>query len=105
MLVLARNDRAEAEAAALRLLQDGTTPVDVIAAMSDELALGALAAAHRLNRSIPAQLAITGWDDTPAAATAGLTTIAQSLRPQGELCARRAQSRHVDYQWSLLALH
>ncbi|PPK92454.1 DNA-binding LacI/PurR family transcriptional regulator [Kineococcus xinjiangensis] len=88
VLVLARNDRAEAEAATQRLLQDSETPVDAIAAMSDELALGALAAAHRLDRSIPAQLAVTGWDDTPAAAAAGLTTIAQSLRHQGELCAR-----------------
>ena len=88
VVVLARNDRAEAEAASLRLLQDGGTDVDAIAAMSDELALGALQAAQHLGIAVPARLAVTGWDDSPSAASAGLTTIAQSLREQGELCAR-----------------
>jgi DNA-binding LacI/PurR family transcriptional regulator len=88
VVVLTRNDRAEAEAAALRLLQDGRTGVDAIAAMSDELALGVLQAARHLGITVPEQLAVTGWDDGAAAASAGLTTIAQSLREQGELCAR-----------------
>jgi DNA-binding LacI/PurR family transcriptional regulator len=87
VVVLARNDRAEAETAALRLLQDrATTGVDAIAAMSDELALGVLQAAQRVD--VPAKLSVTGWDDSAAAASAGLTTVAQSLRDQGELCAR-----------------
>jgi DNA-binding LacI/PurR family transcriptional regulator len=88
VVVLARNDRAEAEAAALRLLQGDNTDVDAIAAMSDELALGVLHAARRLGIDVPTQLAVTGWDDSAAAASASLTTIAQSLREQGELCAR-----------------
>jgi DNA-binding LacI/PurR family transcriptional regulator len=87
VVVLARNDRAEAEAAALRLLESGID-VDAIAAMSDELAFGVLQAAQRLGIDVPGQLAVTGWDDSAAAASAGLTTIAQSLRDQGELCAR-----------------
>src|SRR3954447_11836866 len=84
--VLARNDRAEAEAAALRLLQDAG--VDAVAAMGDELALGVLQAARRLGLEVPAEVAVTGWDDSAAAGPAGLTTVAQSLREQGELCAR-----------------
>jgi DNA-binding LacI/PurR family transcriptional regulator len=88
VVVLARNDRAEAEAAALRLLQDDDAGVDAIAAMSDELALGVLRAARRLGVDVPARLAVTGWDDGPAAASADLTTVQQSLREQGELCAR-----------------
>ncbi len=88
VVVLARNDRAEAEAAALRLLRDDDTGVDAIAAMSDELALGVLNAARRLGIEVPGRLAVTGWDDSAAAASARLTTIAQSLRAQGELCAR-----------------
>jgi DNA-binding LacI/PurR family transcriptional regulator len=71
-----------------RLLRDGGTGVDAIAAMSDELALGGLRVAHRLGITVPTQLAVTGWDDGGAAAATGLTTIAQSLREQGELCAR-----------------
>jgi DNA-binding LacI/PurR family transcriptional regulator len=88
VVVLARNDRAEAETAALRLLEDGE--VDAVAAMSDELALGVLRAAQRLGLAVPARLAVTGWDDSASAGPAGLTTVAQSLREQGELCARLA---------------
>jgi DNA-binding LacI/PurR family transcriptional regulator len=88
VVVLARNDTVEAEQAAARLLDDGT--VDAVAAMSDQIALGVLRAARRLGRGVPDQLAVTGWDDSPAAEAAGLTTVAQSLREQGATCARRA---------------
>ena len=88
VVVLARNDRAEAAAAALRLLADAGTKVDAVAAMSDEMALGVLEAARELGTPVPAGLAVTGWDDSASAAAAGLTTIAHSLREQGELCAR-----------------
>ena len=88
VVVLARNDTVEAEAAAVRLLRDFEPPVDAVAAMSDELAFGVLRAARHLGVAVPGRLAVTGWDDTAAGAPAGLTTIAQSLREQGELCAR-----------------
>ena len=58
--------------------------------MSDELAFGVLRAATHLGRRVPGDLAVTGWDDTPQAAAAGLTTVAQSLRDQGAHCARLA---------------
>jgi DNA-binding LacI/PurR family transcriptional regulator len=58
--------------------------------MSDELALGALRAAARDGWEVPGAVAVTGWDDTDAAAPAGLTTVRQSLRDQGERCARIA---------------
>jgi DNA-binding LacI/PurR family transcriptional regulator len=77
------------EAFADELLRGGDPP-DAIAAMSDELALGALRAASRTGRSVPDAVAITGWDDSDAAAFAGLTTLRQSLRDQGRRCARIA---------------
>ena len=77
------------EAVAGQLLRGGDPP-DAIAAMSDELALGALRAAAGTGRAVPGAVAITGWDDTDAAAPAGLTTVWQSLRDQGERCARIA---------------
>jgi DNA-binding LacI/PurR family transcriptional regulator len=86
VVVLARADRGEAETAALRLLRD--TGTDAVAAMSDELALGVLRAAEHLGATVPGGVAVTGWDDSPTAAAAGLTTVAHSLREQGELCAR-----------------
>jgi DNA-binding LacI/PurR family transcriptional regulator len=58
--------------------------------MSDELALGALRAAAHGGVPVPRGLAVTGWDDTEAAAPAGLTTVAQSLHDQGARCARLA---------------
>ncbi len=83
------NHIAEGEAFARELLQGAEAP-DAIAAMSDELALGALRAAANLGVRVPDRLAVTGWDDCDAAAPAGLTTLAQSLREQGAHCARVA---------------
>jgi DNA-binding LacI/PurR family transcriptional regulator len=83
------NATAHGEAFAEELFR-GDDPPDAIAAMSDELALGALRAAARAGRSVPRAVAITGWDDSDAAAPAGLTTLRQSLRDQGNRCARIA---------------
>jgi DNA-binding LacI/PurR family transcriptional regulator len=83
------NHAAEGEAFAAELFA-GDDPPDAIAAMSDELALGALRAAARAGLAVPDTVAVTGWDDADAAAPAGLTTVAQSLREQGALCARVA---------------
>jgi len=83
------NATAHGEAFADELFR-GDDPPDAIAAMSDELALGALRAAARTGRSVPHAVAITGWDDSDAAAPAGLTTLRQSLRDQGNRCAHIA---------------
>ncbi len=87
--VCPHNSAAHGEALAHALLADETPP-DAIAAMSDELALGALRAADRAGIEVPAALAVSGWDDSEAAAAAGLTTLAQSLREQGVRCAHLA---------------
>ena len=89
VLVCARNSAAEGEAAAQELLRRPDRP-DAIAAMSDELALGALRAAALSGVPVPDGLAVTGWDDTDAAGPADLTTVAQSLHDQGARCARLA---------------
>jgi DNA-binding LacI/PurR family transcriptional regulator len=83
------NTVADGEAFVLELLR-GAEPPDAIAAMSDELALGALRAAASTGLRVPDDVAVTGWDDSDAAAPAGLTTLAQSLRDQGADCARVA---------------
>ena len=85
--VCARNSTDEAYDVAAGLLA-GADPPDAVAAMSDELALGVLRAADRLGCHVPDEVAVSGWDDTGYAASAGLTTIAQSLRDQGRDCAR-----------------
>jgi DNA-binding LacI/PurR family transcriptional regulator len=78
--VCSHNSASQGAALAAELLDGG--PPDAIAAMSDELALGAL-------RTAPG-IGVTGWDDSEAAAPAGLTTVWQSLRDQGATCARIA---------------
>jgi DNA-binding LacI/PurR family transcriptional regulator len=83
------NATALGEAMSGELFRGGDPP-DAIAAMSDELALGALRAAAQAGRTVPGAVAITGWDDSDAAASAGLTTVRQSLRDQGRRCARAA---------------
>jgi DNA-binding LacI/PurR family transcriptional regulator len=83
------NSAASGEALTEELLA-ADQPPDAIAAMSDELALGALRAIDRAGVAVPGELAVTGWDDSDAAAPAGLTTLAQSLRVQGVRCAQIA---------------
>ncbi|HEV2086712.1 MAG TPA: substrate-binding domain-containing protein, partial [Cryptosporangiaceae bacterium] len=90
--VCSTNDAALGAEHVAELLAGAHAP-DAVAAMSDELALGALRAATDAGLPVPDVLAVTGWDDTAAAAPAGLTTISQSLRAQGAQCARLALGR------------
>ena len=105
VVICASNSATEAEHRAAELLAAPDAP-DAVAAMGDELALGVLRAAARLGRRVPEDLAVTGWDDTPEARQAGLTTIAQSLRDQGAHCARLAVGETPDHpyepDWTLI---
>src|SRR4051794_11394480 len=86
---VAVNSRDEGHRAALALL-DATPRPTAVLAMSDELAVGALAAARELGLRVPGDLSVVGWDDLPSARAGdpALTTIAQSLHDQGRTCAR-----------------
>jgi DNA-binding LacI/PurR family transcriptional regulator len=88
---VAANDREHGEIAAGALL-DGPEPPTGLLCMSDELAIGALRAAQRRGIAVPGELSVVGWDDTAEALRADppLTTIHQSLRDQGRLCAELA---------------
>ena len=86
--ICATNSTDAGEAHARTLLKDDPPP-DAIAAMSDELALGAMRAVAQAGVAVPEALALTGWDGSPAAARAELTTLSQSLREQGADCARQ----------------
>src|SRR3954471_2283098 len=86
VVVCAHNDAAEAERATATLLASPEPP-DAIAAMGDQQAAGVLRAARAAGRDVPGDVAVTGWDDAPVAVDLGLTTVAQSLRAQGSVCA------------------
>ncbi len=64
----------------MRHLLASTPGLDAVAAMSDQLALGAL-------REAAGQVRVSGWDDSDVAREHRLTTVAQSLREQGAACA------------------
>jgi DNA-binding LacI/PurR family transcriptional regulator len=83
--VAARTDPRHAAATAAELL-DVCEP-DAVVAMSDQLALAVLDVARRRGLRVPVDIAVAGWDDGPAAADAGLTTVTQSLFDQGRSCA------------------
>lgn len=79
LLATSRESAAEAGAAAGTLLHRGVTAV---VCASDTLALGALRAAAGRD------LAVVGFDDTPAAAELGLSSVAQ---PVGEAASRAVE--------------
>ncbi|MBI9113796.1 LacI family DNA-binding transcriptional regulator [Sanguibacter suaedae] len=100
----ATNDDDEARTLAEQMLTLDP-PLDAIAAMSDEQALGVLAAAAASAVPVPERLTVSGWDASRAAAAAGLSTVAQDLRAQGASCARIAlggpAEDHAD-RWSVV---
>jgi DNA-binding LacI/PurR family transcriptional regulator len=102
--VCSRNDRAQAESLTDQLLRGPGRP-DTIAAMSDEQAAGALRAIRAAGLRVPDDIAVSGWDDSPAAAHLGLTTIRQSLRDQGSACATAALDGPLGHEaapWTLV---
>jgi DNA-binding LacI/PurR family transcriptional regulator len=86
---VAVNSRDEGRRAALALLQATPRPTAVLA-MSDELAVGVLAAARELDLRVPDDVSVLGWDDSSSARDSepALSTIGQSLHDQGRLCAQ-----------------
>lgn len=66
------------------ILSHNPRPTALICA-NDDMAVGALFAAHKMGLEIPADLSITGFDDTPVSALIWppLTTIHQPIREMG----------------------
>ena len=86
-------------ARAAKTLLDGPATPDLILAMSDEMALGALQAADARGISMPGQLGLTGWDASAAGTAKGLTSVHQDLREQGASCARAALMGSFEPEW------
>ncbi|AMP04858.1 LacI family DNA-binding transcriptional regulator [Collimonas pratensis] len=69
-------------------------------AVSDTLAIGALSALRQLNKRVPEEVAVVGFDDIAIAAQTwpALTTIAQPMRALGETAAQLLLQRLADPQ-------
>jgi LacI family transcriptional regulator len=70
-------------------LFESPRPVDAIMCANDEVAAGVSQAATASGRAVPADVAITGWDDTPVASRLHppLTTVAQPMHELGRRAA------------------
>jgi DNA-binding LacI/PurR family transcriptional regulator len=73
-----------------RALLEVPDPPTAVLAMSDRFALGVLAAARALGRTVPRDVSVVGFNDIEAAAHArpALTTVRQPLRLKGYAAAR-----------------
>ncbi len=87
--VCALNDAEHARQATTTLLAAGQQ-VDGLAAMSDQQALGARDALLAAGLTIPDNLTLGGFDDSPQAAAVDLTSVHQSLHDQGARAAHLA---------------
>lgn len=72
-------------------LLGGDHGISALVCANDDMAAGALLAAHKLGLRIPEEIAITGFDDTPVSQIVWppLTTIHQPLRAMGERAVER----------------
>jgi DNA-binding LacI/PurR family transcriptional regulator len=80
-------------AEALNALLDRRPELTAVCALTDVLALGALAGARQRGITVPTDLTITGYDDVPEAALAGLTTVAQQHGEKPMMCWRTNPNR------------
>jgi DNA-binding LacI/PurR family transcriptional regulator len=87
-VVTAGANTEEAGRAAGARVVAGVRRPTAIAAISDALALGVLAALRERGLTPGADVAVTGFDDIPAAAPAGLTTVRQPIAEKGRLMGR-----------------
>lgn len=79
----------------LPLIAGGRPPTAVVAG-SDEIAIGALAAARRRGLRVPGDLSVVGTDDHAFAEALGLTTIRQDVETQGRVAASMLIERIVE---------
>lgn len=80
-------DRAAGRVAGGKLLDRADRPTAIVC-ISDLMALGVLEAAEERGVAVPQQLSVAGFDDIPAAARAGLTTVRQPHQEKGAAALR-----------------
>jgi DNA-binding LacI/PurR family transcriptional regulator len=84
-ILVTERDSNEREAGALgaAALLDADPKLTAIMCTTDIMALGALDELSVRGMSVPGDVTVTGFDDVPAAAEVGLTTVRQPLEQKG----------------------
>ncbi|MBK8445859.1 MAG: LacI family DNA-binding transcriptional regulator [Micropruina sp.] len=87
-------DVASGQALGVRI-GTGELTCDAVVCVNDDVALGVYMELRRRSIGVPTDVAITGWDDTPATryTTPGITTVAQPVRQLGRVAAARLVAR------------
>lgn len=75
----------DAGVTALHALLQRDPDITAVCCFGDVLAIGALEGAHQRGLNVPGDLTVTGFDDVPEAARAGLTTVRQPLFEKGRI--------------------
>ncbi|MGH2427596.1 MAG: LacI family DNA-binding transcriptional regulator [Candidatus Limnocylindria bacterium] len=90
---------SEGRTAAVELIACPERP-DAIVSANDEIAMGVLAAARGAGLAIPQDLAVTGWDDIPAAGHLAppLTTVRQPMLELGRRAAELLRDRITNHR-------
>lgn len=106
--VCSLNDATQARAAT-QALHASRQQLDGLVTMSDQQALGARVALLDAGRRIPEDVTLGGFDDSPEARSADLTSIHQSMRDQGARSARLALDAPTEPEnqdaWHLVERH
>lgn len=86
---------AEGYGAAIRILEERADEIDAVVAANDLIGIGALHAADDLGLRIPADIAVTGVDDTELAQVSrpGLTSVDLGAAERGRLAAELLLAR------------
>ncbi|MGI3781435.1 MAG: LacI family DNA-binding transcriptional regulator [Janthinobacterium lividum] len=87
LVTAGQNDFASGQRVADWLLRRDTLPTAVVG-LSDVLALGVLEGLVAADVGVPATVSVCGFDDIPAAAPRGLTTVRQSIVERGREIGR-----------------
>lgn len=97
----------------VRQLLEQRPDVDALFACNDQMALGALKAAHKVRRRVPEELAVVGFDDVPEASffSPPLSTVRQDLDGLGRSAVREldrliqaGQQGHPDAESQTISL-
>lgn len=86
VVVAGVNSRTSGQSAGGAVL-DRAHPPTAVVAVSDVLALGFMDACRQRGLEPGRDISVTGFDDLPESAAAGLTTIRQPVRDKGRLAA------------------